>query len=91
MLRCPFKLKASHSLHDSIKYAYAHPDEVKSYIRQHAQEMDEAVMQQHIDLYVNQYSLDYGDEGESALHDLYDRAEQAGIIPSSDKNLFIDR
>ena len=79
------------SLHGSIKYAYAHPDEVKGYIRQHAQEMDEAVMQQHIDLYVNQYSIDYGVDGESALHDLYDRAEKAGIIPPSDKTLFIDR
>ena len=43
------------ALKQSIEYAYAHPDEVRSYIQQHAQEMDEKVMQAHIDLYVNQF------------------------------------
>ncbi len=76
------------SIRSSIEYAYAHPDEVKPYIRRHAQEMDEAVMQQHIDLYVNQYSLQYGEEGEAAIRDLFKRAERAGIVPSSKHFLF---
>ena len=37
----------------SIRWADTHPDEGRDYIRQHAQEMDEAVCRQHIDLYVN--------------------------------------
>ncbi len=76
------------SIRSSIGYAYAHPNEVRPYIRRYAQEMDESVMQQHIDLYVNRYSLQYGDDGEAAIHDLYARAEQAGIIPSSQHDLF---
>ena len=76
------------SIRSSIEYAYAHPGEVRPYIRRHAQEMDEAVMQQHIDLYVNQYSLQYGDNGEAAIRDLYERAEQAGIVPASERSLF---
>ncbi len=76
------------SIRSSIEYAYAHPDEVRPYIRRHAQEMDESVMRQHIDLYVNRYSLQYGDDGEAAIRDLYDRAEQAGIIPASERDLF---
>ena len=76
------------SIRASIEYAYAHPGEARPYIRRYAQEMDEAVMQQHIDLYVNQYSLQYGDDGEAAIGDLYARAGEAGIIPASKHALF---
>ena len=78
------------SLCASVEYAHANPDVVKNYIRQHAQEMDEAVMQQHIDLYVNEYTLDYGTDGEEALVDLFARAEEAGIVPQSNQPLFVD-
>ena len=47
-------------------------------------------MQQHIDLYVNEYTLDYGTDGEEALVDLFARAEEAGIVPQSDQPLFVD-
>ena len=77
------------SLCASVKYAHSNPDTVKNYIREHAQEMDEAVMQQHIDLYVNEYTLDYGADGEAALVDLFARAEEAGIVPRSDQQLFV--
>ena len=76
------------SIRSSIEFAYAHPGEVRPYIRRYAQEMDETVMQQHIDLYVNEYSLQYGEEGEAAIHDLYVRAEEAGIVPASGHSLF---
>jgi 1,4-dihydroxy-6-naphthoate synthase len=52
--------------------------------------MDEQVMQQHIDLYVNAYTSDYGPDGEAAIADLLARAEAAGIIPASDLPLFVD-
>ena len=77
------------SLRASIKYAHANPDAVKNYIRQHAQEIDEAVMQQHIDLYVNHYTLDYGADGEAAIADLFVRAEEANIVPQCDQPLFV--
>ena len=77
------------ALVQSVEYAYAHPDAVRGYIRQHAQEMDDSVMQAHIDLYVNQHTLDYGADGEAAIFDLIERAERAGIAPKSDAPLFI--
>ena len=77
------------SLCTSVEYAHSNPDTVKNYIREHAQEMDEAVMQQHTDLYVNEYTLDYGADGEAALVDLFARAEEAGIVPRSDQQLFV--
>ena len=78
------------ALRQSVEYAYAHPDAVRGYIRQHAQEMDESVMQAHIDLYVNDYTLDYGEDGEAAIAELLHRAEAAGVVPLADRELFID-
>ena len=78
------------SLKASVEYAYDNPDLIKPYIRDHAQEMDEAVMQQHIDLYVNEYSIDYGEDGEAAIKDLLDRAVCAGIVPDSEESIFVD-
>jgi 1,4-dihydroxy-6-naphthoate synthase len=68
---------------ESIRYAHAHAEEVLQYCKQHSQEMDEAVMKQHIDLYVNNYSLDLGDDGISAVLKLYSEAEKRGILPGS--------
>ena len=58
--------------------------------RQHAQEMDPAVCQEHIDLYVNDFSADYGAEGEAAVGHLLATAEQVGAVPASQAGLFWD-
>lgn len=67
----------------SVRYAFAHPEETRAYIRAHAQELDDIVIDQHIALYVNQFSLDLGDEGLAAVQELLHRATAAGIIPAS--------
>ena len=54
----------------SIEYAFAKYPELNDYIRCHAQEMNEDVIRQHIDLYVNDYSLDLGDLGKAAVNEL---------------------
>jgi len=72
----------------SVRRAFDHPDEPASYIRAHAQEMDEAVIRRHIDLYVNDFSLDLGDEGERAVTELLARAESAGIVQAGRLPLF---
>lgn len=51
----------------SIQYAFDHYPNIAAFVREHAQEMSEAVMQQHIDLYVNNYSLDLGENGRKAI------------------------
>jgi 1,4-dihydroxy-6-naphthoate synthase len=73
----------------SLEYAYAHSGEPKAYIRQHALEMEDDVMQAHIDLYVNEFSLDVGTLGEKAVNELFTRAEARGLIPGSTKALFV--
>tara|TARA_B100000029_G_scaffold516253_2_gene628062 strand:+ start:65687 stop:66514 length:828 start_codon:yes stop_codon:yes gene_type:complete len=72
----------------SISYSYKSQDEVMKYIKCHSQELDDRVIRQHIDLYVNQYSFRYGPKGEAAINTLFSEAEELGVLPKSDKPLF---
>jgi 1,4-dihydroxy-6-naphthoate synthase len=56
----------------SLEYAFAHYPAITDYVKQHSQEMSEAVMRQHIDLYVNDFSIDLGTDGKKAIAVLYD-------------------
>jgi 1,4-dihydroxy-6-naphthoate synthase len=76
-------------LRKSVEYAFAHRGESVSYIKRHAQELEDEVINRHINLYVNDYSLDIGDSGERAVKELFRMAEGRGIIKSSNKSLFI--
>jgi len=54
----------------SVEYAFIQYPQVSSYVCQYAQEMEPDVMRQHINLYVNDFSLDMGDDGEKAIQKL---------------------
>lgn len=82
--------KIDTALRHSVEYAYAHPQEPGNYIKQHAQELEEIVVRSHIDLYVNDFSVDLGNEGIRAVTALLSRAEERGIIPSSTLPLFAE-
>jgi len=75
-------------LRASVERARSHPEQMRDYVARHAQELDPQVRQAHIDLYVNEYTLDYGPEGEAAIAELLGRAEAAGVVPASDLPLF---
>lgn len=55
----------------SLEFAFLHYPELPSYVEAHAQAMDQAVMRQHIDLYVNSFSLELGAAGKKAIEQLY--------------------
>lgn len=74
----------------SVAYAMAHPDMSKDYVCAHAQEMSPDVMQQHINLYVNDFSVDLGEEGKAAIEQLYAVALEKKIIGSLRYPLFVD-
>jgi 1,4-dihydroxy-6-naphthoate synthase len=76
------------ALHSGVEYARAHPGEAAHYIRTHAQEMSEDVCAAHIGLYVNDFSVKLGEEGEYAINELLRRAEDSGIIPHSATSIF---
>ena len=54
-------------IRDSVAFAEAYYPDLSDYVTQHSQEMHESVMRQHIDLYVNQFSLSLGEEGRHAV------------------------
>ncbi len=57
-------------LRRSIEYAFAHPGASRPFVRAHARELDDAVTDAHIALFVNEYSLSLGAEGRRALETL---------------------
>ena len=71
------------AVRESLLWARANPQACMGYIRAHAQEMSDTVLQSHIGLYVNDYSLDLGEEGRAALAELLRRGRAAGIFPAT--------
>ena len=82
--------KVNRLIRNSIEYAFQNPGAPLSYMKENAQEMNEKVMMQHVDLYVNNYSLDLGKEGKDAITQMFNLAQQKGIIPLIKNNIFID-
>lgn len=66
----------------SVDYAYANPQASKAFIAEHAQEMDPDVQARHIALYVNDFSIDLGNDGYAAIDGLLSRAADAGLVPA---------
>lgn len=83
--------RVDEALRRSIEYAGNHPDEARRYIRDNAQELEEQVIQQHIALYVNDYSIDLGERGLAAISCLMERAQGRGIIPACSLPLVTER
>ncbi len=74
----------------SIEYAFSNYPQLNDYIRNNAQEMSEDVMRHHIDLYVNDYSIDLGEEGKNAIKKLLQIYEQTNNFSINYKNIFIN-
>ncbi|NND05585.1 MAG: 1,4-dihydroxy-6-naphthoate synthase, partial [Saprospiraceae bacterium] len=64
----------------SLSYAHQHRSEILPFIRSHAQEMEESVIWQHVELYVNNFSAGLGVEGRDAINTLYRVAKETGRI-----------
>lgn len=75
-------------IRQSIEHAFAHPKAAYDYIESYAQELDEDVIAQHIELYVNNFSKDLGNLGEAAVDAFFKKAEDSGLIVPSNLPLF---
>jgi 1,4-dihydroxy-6-naphthoate synthase len=73
----------------SIEYAFANRDASLPFVRANAQAMSDEVMYKHIDLYVNEYSVDLGVDGRRAVEVLFERARNSGVIPEMKEDLFL--
>ena len=83
------KHKVNRILRKSIEYAFENPKSSLNFVKDHAQEMSEEVMYKHIDLYVNNYSIDLGIEGRNAVQLLFDKAHELGIIDKIEEEIFL--
>jgi len=80
--------KVNRSIRRSVEFANANKGELNEFIRCHAREMDDAVMQKHIDLYVNEFSVSLGSQGKQAVEQMFEFAVAAGIIPKIPGRIF---
>jgi 1,4-dihydroxy-6-naphthoate synthase len=84
------KYKVSELIKQSVEFAFANPNSSNDYVKAHAQEMEESVRKQHIALYVNDFSIDFGNKGRQALEQMYAIATEHKIIPNKLDGIFID-
>jgi 1,4-dihydroxy-6-naphthoate synthase len=83
------KSKVNRIVRKSVEYAFENPLSSRSFVKANAQAMSEDVMQKHIDLYVNNYSVDLGIEGKRAIKTLFDKAQELGVINKIEEELFL--
>jgi 1,4-dihydroxy-6-naphthoate synthase len=80
-LGAPVLRRLAESARASVRSAWADPGASAEYVRAHAQEMDPAVAEQHIGLYVNPFTEDLGTAGHAAVEALLTRAADEGLVP----------
>ena len=68
----------------SIQYALDHRQEALDYALNYARDLDPALADQFIGMYVNEWTVDYGPRGREAVRTLLSRAAEAGLVPPVD-------
>ena len=76
------------AIRESTLYGFTHRTETESYIKKYAREMSSAVIRRHIDLYVNDFTIEIGEQGKEAVETLFEMARNRGILPESKKPVF---
>ncbi|MBX3254474.1 MAG: 1,4-dihydroxy-6-naphthoate synthase [Chitinophagaceae bacterium] len=76
-------------IQQSIEYAFKNYPVLPEYVKQHSREMEESVMRQHIDLYVNDYSINIGADGKKAVNEFLNIYECNNPVSPIDRNVFI--
>ncbi len=84
------QVKFNKILRKSIEYAFANPKSSYKYIKQYAQEMNEEVMYKHINLYVNNFTIDLGEKGKNAIKILYNKALEQKVISFINDDIFVE-
>jgi 1,4-dihydroxy-6-naphthoate synthase len=81
--------KVNRVLKRSVEFALAHPNSGYGFVKNYAQEMDDAVIQKHIGLYVNNFTVDLGETGKTAVKTLLMRAADERIINEVEHDIFV--
>ena len=81
--------KVARVIRESVSYALEHREPALNYALQFAREMDPQLADKFIGMYVNRWTLDYGEEGRRAVRELLARGATVGLVPSSFKVEFL--
>ena len=84
------KEKLSRIMKSSVEYAMQHPQSSMDFVKEHAVEIQDEVIQKHIDLYVNDYTRSLGEKGKAAIRYLFDYAVQHKMINSLPEAIFFE-
>jgi len=76
-------------IRESVSYALEHREAALNYALQFARDMDPAMADRFIGMYVNRWTLDYGEEGRRAVRELLGRGAAVGLVPSAFKIEFL--
>jgi 1,4-dihydroxy-6-naphthoate synthase len=82
--------RISRLLKESIRYSLAHRDEALSYALQYARDMTRELADRFVGMYVNDWTLDYGERGRAAVRRLLDEGHRAGVIPAPVQVEFVE-
>jgi 1,4-dihydroxy-6-naphthoate synthase len=82
--------RVSRLLKESIRYSLDHRDQALNYALKYARDMDKALADRFVGMYVNDWTLDYGPRGREAVRRLLDEGHRAGVIPSPVEVAFVD-
>ena len=88
-LGMPAIRQISELIHESISYAFAHKEEALAYALQFGRGLDAELGERFVNMYVNERTLDYGEDGRKAVQLLLDRGHEAGLIPHQVKVDFV--
>lgn len=89
-LNLELQQKVNRLIKKSIEFAFANPLICKPYVKLNAQEMNDDVIDKHIALYVNNFSLDLGEVGIKAIKLMFNKANEVGIFDFNNESLIID-
>jgi 1,4-dihydroxy-6-naphthoate synthase len=83
------KQKVQSLIRQSVGHSYANGKELSNFVKDNAQEMSAEVMQMHIDLYVNNFTIDLGEDGKKAVRKFLQVHSSVNKIPFEEENIFL--
>jgi len=81
--------KVNRVMRRSVEFALANPDSGKGFVKCYARELDEQVIKMHIALYVNNFTVDLGDEGKKSIRLLFEKSMKSGITGNIPADIFV--
>ncbi|HFA50440.1 MAG TPA: 1,4-dihydroxy-6-naphthoate synthase [Bacteroidetes bacterium] len=82
--------KINRIMENSVRFALTTPTASENFVKKYAQEMDSKIMYEHINLYVNDFTVNLGKSGESAIYRLFEQANELNLIPSYTGKILIN-